>query len=467
MSEPHRGGIAQLVAGSPARLVQWLVGSGVAWAAVSVFATGHVREASTSPGMDVFVITGWMLLTFLTAVIAALLVGTLIFGDAWRRVNILGEGLDLDPDDLSMARHASKRQTLPIAVMVVVAIFALTKVMSLITDDFFDWYSKFGYATSTLRGDDEEAKLRVLVELTRSQDSRLMDNTDMIRAVWADPDASEALKTRAIFSLGEIGRRMVRSIQLMEEGNKGAKWVRTLHSELIQHVEPKLLAALEEKPTGERARALVFALGSLESDAAVPLMAQYLKDPARERETVRAIILALSQYRTPARTVSAILPVLAGDDIELAGLAAWAVGEMYGLGAGEATEAAPDPALVQLVAQRLLAAPLEVQCVLLDAMLRIRSEQHDKVLFALWDKVPPRTRCPRQELERPFQSPTAISKEEEVREKIVKALAGIAEGNPPVMAWLRRTAKDEQVASGLRADMNYILDVLAQRKTQL
>ena len=108
--------------------------------------------------------------------------------------------------------------------------------------------------------------------------------------------------------------------------------------------------------------------------------------------------------------------------------------------------------------------PHEVQCVALDTLQRIRSAHLAKVLFRLFDSVdPPNKRCKRMEMSRAFQSALLMSGAEDYRQKVVKALATIAEGNSEVMSWLRKRRNDESVASGLRDDMTHILQVLRER----
>jgi len=391
-----------------------------------------------------------------------------VFAPGWRDVNILGNRADAADDDEDVARMgaAARPQTLPLAGIVTIIVVLLGTGLQFVTDDFFGWYSRYGYATSTLRGDNDQRKITALQEMTRAQDDRLIEFTAMIEAQFDDPNASAALHEQAIYSLGEVARRMVRSLELMEQGTKGGKWVEPLYARLVAEVKPKLIAAITADPSVEHRRALIFALGTFRSRDAIAVFREQLMRPDRDRDTVTAIIKALSRYREPGRIVPLLLPVVAGEDSELASLAIWAIGELYGLGTGEASEAVADPALVQLIAQRAPAMPFETQCMVVDAMLRIRAAQLDETLFVLWDAVEPADRrCPRRLLERRFEGPLAMSKEEEMREKIVKALAGIADGNSRVMSWLRKKSTDERVAGGLRADMGYILDVLAGRRS--
>jgi hypothetical protein len=68
------------------------------------------------------------------------------------------------------------------------------------------------------------------------------------------------------------------------------------------------------------------------------------------------------------------------------------------------------------------------------------------------------------EVKTPFGKPILISRDEELREKALKVLASVAEGSDEVMAWLEKQSQAPELASGLRHDMRYILDVLSQRK---
>ncbi len=461
-------GLVHTIAKTRERLAVSLAAALAPWLLMSILATSYIRESSTSAGVDMILITLWMLLSFLVAVLGGLLIADVVFAPGWREVNLLGERVDATDLDTDVAKlgAATRPQTLPLAGIITGVIALLVVGSTLVTDDFFGWYSRYGYATSTLRGDDDALKVAVLEEMTRAQDDRLIQFTTMMEAQLEEGAATGAVRVQAVYSLGEVGRRMLRSIELMDQGTKGGEWVKSLNLRLVEEVQPKLLMALAAKPSQEMRHALIFALGAMRSMQAVEPLREALSDPARTAETVEVVIRALARYRTPDRTVELLLPVLAGEDAELAGLAVWAIGDMYGLGTGEASEALPNPALIQLIAQRLPTMPFETQCMVVDAMLRIRAEQLDNVLFGVWDAADPvDKRCPRRVLERRFEGPLAISKEEEMREKVVKALAAIAQGNSRVMTWMSRKSKDERVASGLRNDMRYILDVLAGRKS--
>lgn len=476
-------GPVQLIAQSRRRLALSFAIGLVPLFGVAVFASRYIQESSDSPSLDLVLITGWMLLALAVAYIGALFLADLVFGRVWREVNILGRrpevtarsesaGADAssaEDDDIELAALgvANRSQALPLALFVILMLVVLIAATHQVTGGFFAWYARYGYATSTLRGDDSARKIAILEEMTRAQDDRLVHYTELMEAQLDGVDTPPEVRVQAVLSLGEVGRRMVRSTELIQEGKPGAEWTLDLHRHMDAVVTPKLLIRLKATSDHSETAALVFALGELRVVDALPAYRAYVRRADRDRGTVRAIVRALASTRDPRTGLTILMPLLGGEDAELASLAVWAVGEMYGLGTGAADEAPPDAALVALLAQRLPVLPFATQCVALDALLRIRSEQLAKVLFHVFDAVDPvDRRCQRVELERPFQAPLLVSREEELREKVVQALAAIAEGNSEVMSWLRARSRDEKVADGLRNDMHYILDVLAERRSR-
>lgn len=521
----------QLVAATRTRLLISATLGMLPTLGIAIWGTAWIRESSTSGGTDLLIIVSWMLLALGEGALLSLLTGDFMFGERWRRMNLLGER-DLAGDD-DFARAASSAQSasggavaamglmviigavtgaliaiapnakylfalgLVALIAVVVAVvrgrgktpdaeaelaaatrprtatlavltvaFTLTLVLGVdsASGDFLNWYSRVGYATSTLRGDDEAAKIAILKQMTRAQDDRLIELTTMMEAQAFGPDTEPAVRIQALWSLGEVCRRMVRSVELMEQGNKGGAWVNELLPHLRAEVEPRLIALLRAGATGDQGRAVVYGVGALRSPAGLVELAAALDRESTDREMVRGIILAFSEYRWAEKVVPLLLPSLAGSDPELAGLSAWAIGENYGMGTGDADEVAPDPGLVQLLAQRLPEMELATQCMVLDALIRVRSEELNETLFLLFDvAAPPDVRCPRQLVEKPFRSAAVASREEELREKVIQALAAVAEGNSAVLSWLTRRYQDPDVADGLRADMKYIIDVLQER----
>lgn len=454
----------QLVAGSRRSLIiSFVVGvvplCGVAWAAAD-----YIRESSGSPSLDLLLITGWMLSALLVAIIGALAIADVLFTPGWREVNILGKRLDLSEEDadMAMAGASTRSQALPLAGLVIVVLVALVMLTHTITQGFLSWYGVYGYATSTLRGDNADRKVAILEEMTRAQDDRLIQYTEMMAGQLEAPDA--AVRLQAVWSLGEVARRMARSIELMERGEKGAKWVYSLNEWLLANVEPRLSKAFQDSSAGERGRALAFALAAIRSPDRFGLFRSYLERPDRDPEIVREIVVGLSNSPKPSHAAGLLRPLLLGDDAQLVGLAAWSIGEMYGLGTGGADEEPIDEAIVAVLRQRLTTLPFEGQCLVMDALVRIRAEQLAKPLFTVFESIAPTDRrCQRLEVARKFEAPLSVSKEEEAREKVLKALAAIAEGNPIVTSWLRSKADDESVASGLRSDMRHILRVTSER----
>lgn len=459
--------LLRLIAGSRRRLALSFIAFLVPLFGYAIWVSHFIREHSSSPSVDLILITAWMFLALAGAFIGALLVCEFAFPAGWRETNILGisPGLPTDDDaDIEAIGAATQSRTLPFAVILVLALGVVVYVSHLATGRFLVWYSKYGYATSTLRGDETSRKVAVLEDMTRAQDDRLITFTDMMIAVLDDPDSAPELRTQAIWSLGEVGRRMERSIELMAAGEAGGKWVRGLRHTLRSTVEPELLKRLKAKPPTVEAVALVYGLGAMRNEDARAVFKELVATDGTDRALVTAIVRAMATARPPRVGLAVVRPLLLTDDQELFGLAAWAVGEMYGFGSGESQEDPPDPAVVRILRRRLPRVSFETQCLLLDSAQRVRAEDLDRVLFQLFESVEPvDRRCPRRTMDRRFQPPVLISKEEEFREKVVKTLAAIAEGNDKVRLWLREKSQDENVASGLRRDMRHVLEVVNAR----
>ncbi|MFT5433551.1 MAG: hypothetical protein ACI9OJ_004257 [Myxococcota bacterium] len=431
----------------------------------SWWAAGYVTEQSTSASVDLLLITLWMFLALGVAYLAGLTIADRFFPAGWREINILGMRPDVDKEEAELQiAAASRSQAIPFAFIVTTILAVLVVSTYFSTDGFLSWYARYGYATSTMRGDDPERQVAILAQMTRAQDDRLIRFAEMMEAALDDTKSHPKVREQAIWSLGEVSRRMVRSIELMEQGKKGADWVYGLHEHLSSKVGPKLVTAFAAAPNSGDGPALVYALGALRVPEANVLFRQWIDAGGTDKEMLAGIIRAAALHRDPRQGVELLRPILVSPDDDMAALAAWGIGEIYGVGTGAASEEPPDPAMVQLLSDRLLRMPFKAQCATLDALVRVRAVELGPVLFTLFDSVsPPERRCPRQIVDRPFQAPMVISKEEELREKVVQAIAAIAEGNATVMSWLRRRLADPTIAKGLHNDMRYILDVLSGR----
>ncbi len=458
--------LLKLIATSRTRLAASFVALLVPVLGYAVGAAGYIRYDSSSPSFDLALITFWMLLALLAAGVGALLAADLLFPPGWREVNVLGHHPQATDEEVSIENlgAATQSRTLHFAVIFVLILGAVVYVSHLATGQFLNWYARYGYATSTLRGDNLERKLAILEQMTRAQDDRLIEFTNMMTGVLTDPASEDALQVQAIWCLGEVGRRMERSIEPMEMGEEGGKWGVRLRQQLRDEVEPIILARLNVEPARSEAQALVYALGHLRNAPARRVFKDLVANATTDLLIKREIIKVMSSAK-PKEGFDVLRPLLLTDDQELVGLTAWSVGEMYGYGTGSADEAPADPRLVRILRRRLPHLTFDVQCIALDALQRVRAESLDRVLFQLFESVQPvDRRCPRQTLERRFRSPVLLSKEEEYREKIVKTLATIADGNDKVHLWLREKSRDESVASGLRRDMGHVLEVVSGRQ---
>jgi hypothetical protein len=398
-----------------------------------------------------------MLMALGVAYLLALLVGDFIFPQGWRAVQVLG----LKGDRLS---DLLEGQSLPFAAIWVSLVLALSYISHVGSGHFFTWYSQYGYATSVLRGTNETLKVNILDEMTRAPDERL---TGYAKMTWEQWDAEEAsVRQKARWCTGEIARRMTKSVELLDSGESGGEWVRELHTWMLKNVLARAMREFSETNEPEMLSALAYVLGGLRPLELMPLYEAYLTGSNRNSETDTVVILAIAESRDISNGIPLLRELLrTSERPELISLAIWAAGEIYGLGTGLIDEAPPDSELVQILKGRILSVPFAVQCVVLDALTRLRTEATNREVFLLFESIDPTDRrCERMEVKTPFGKPILISRDEELREKALKVLASVAEGSDEVMAWLEKQSQAPELASGLRHDMRYILDVLSQRK---
>ena len=458
-------GPIQFLAATRQRLVVSVVASLIPFLLYVRWTAGWIMERSTSPSVDVLLITGWMMSAFAVAYLCALLLGDLLFPVSWREINVLGkvpQATEKDADLVTIG-HATRNQALPFAILVVISLGIIVSASHFATQGFLGWYSRYGYATSTLRSRDVARKLDVLDTMARASDDRLIIYADMMVAQLegGQPEVAE----QAIWCLGEVARRMRRSIELMRSGQKGGQWVYGLHDALQKGVEPRLWKLMQaEGPTGSHAPALIFALGALGSQRAVDAVRKDLEGPTQTQATALAVLQVMADTRDLPNGIPIVRTLLSWKDPAVVAAAAWTAGEIYGFGRGDASDVDFDSRVVALLQARLGSLPFSAQCVVVDALARIRSGDTAQALFRLFERVsPPDRRCPRQEMLRRFRPPALMSSEEELRQKVVLALATVAEGHADVTAWLERQSRDPAVAQGLRDDMRHILKVLRER----
>jgi hypothetical protein len=448
------------------------------------WASQFIRQQSDSPGTDMVLITGWMLGIFCAAYVAAILVGDLLFGSVWREVAFLGRRVDVEHEELATVELSTRNRTLHFSMLVVAILSVFVVGSHQVTDGFLPWYARYGYASSTLRGQDTGAKMTILREMTQAQDDRLIGNAKLMVEQLSSTDPEVAIQ--ALWSIGEVGRRTVRSIELMETGVEGGDWIYGLKRYLEDTVLPRLESEIEAIGTdAKRGPALVYALIAMQSEKGRSKVRAYLKGSGTDRDLTLQVIHSVAEQRD-IHLVGMLVNVLYDADPALVGAAAWAIGEVFGLdttdysmlcsrssGALRIRCALMEDAFEQstVAFKKALArfdastdSGLTVHCSILEALQRTRPEDISTQLMGLFDAIEPANRrCPRSETTLPFQGAVLQCSSEEYREKVVKTLATVAQGNPAVVDWLRSRSDDASVASGLRADMRHILDVISER----
>jgi len=433
-------------------------------AGVAYPVANYVRSSSSSPTFDLLLITAWMFVALFVGYVSALLVGDLLFPAGWREVSILGRQVDVTNDDHAhLVDAATRDRTFAFSSIWVVVVLIIVSSTYFATNNFFGWYARYGYASSTLRGENTERKVIILEEMTRALDDRLVTYAQLMTEQL---DSSDPLVvTQAIWSLGEVSRRMVRSIQMMNQGKKGGQWVNGLYESLQREVLPRFLKLQATGVQGVRSEALIYALASLKSEDAFTGFKAKFKSKDTTKVELLAIIKALAFMRDQGNGVPMLRSKILDEDDEIVRMSLWALGEIYGFGSGDYSEDTVDTGTLDILIRSLPTMAFNRQCVALDLLQRLRPGHVGPQLFKLFDSVEPSDKsCERREVKLKFQAPELMSKGEEFRQKVLKTLATIADGNHEVIVWMRRRSKDSTVASGLRADMEHILQVVNERR---
>jgi len=451
---------------------------------LALWSAKYIRHTSDSPSTDMLLITGWMLMTFFAAYVAAIAVGHLIFGSVWRETTFLGRRLDAATDSLDELQNAARNRTLHFSVLVVVLIGLFSFTTHWSTDGFLSWYSKYGYATSVLRGDDTKEKERILHEMTQAQDSRLVGNTKLMVGQLDSDDDAVALQ--ALWSVGEVARRTARSIEMMENGADGGEWVYGLQRYLQSEVRPALDRRLPALKTGgPEASALVYAVTALQSKSGYKAIRKAIEQGAGDDEMIHQVVLAVGEQRN-LELIGSVLTLLDSEQADHVTLTAYAVGRVFGMDTTDySMVCARSTGALRIRCGRLEEAMerstrgfegalkrfdptteqgVQVHCAIFDAIQRTRAPEISGALIAAFNDIQPADRrCPRQAVQQPFQGEELHSAPEEYREKVVKTMASIAQGNDVIETWLTERSTDPAVASGIRADMQHILTVIEER----
>ncbi len=150
---------------------------------------------------------------------------------------------------------------------------------------FLSWYARVGFAEAVMAKGEDSERSALLMRLAETIDDRLIDYAGLMRRSMGStsPEVSRA----AVQALGRVGERMVKSVALMDRGEAGAAWPRTLLASLRAHTEPELLRLAVSGPLREEA---VSALAGLQADEAFPLVVASLREAQDEPAFLRALI---------------------------------------------------------------------------------------------------------------------------------------------------------------------------------
>lgn len=199
-------GVASWLAKTRRRLFLGAIVITSLFVSLGVLTAGFMRYRSQSTTVNLVLISVCMLALMLTAFVHSLLVGDLIFPGRWRERVLLGKKFDVgEDDDVISAVGTMKDRSMAFYLVVALMLVANYGLYSLSTDDFFGYYSSYGYELTLLRSADSEACIRGLQSLPHPLSDNVRDVDEVRGAVVALLDHPEAeVRGWAFWVVGEL-----------------------------------------------------------------------------------------------------------------------------------------------------------------------------------------------------------------------------------------------------------------------
>lgn len=442
--------------------------------ALSLWLDWIIDTRSHAPGLNSALFVVWLLTILGVSWIEALFVGDLLFPRGWRGYLMLSRGqkpraagrdgrreesaestaLADMRDDRRRYRSYTPHFSFALGLLVVGNMLLVGELRSGVL-----WRIDEVQLETALRADDVETRVRAIDRVTRLLLQGPLEHfTDRLVELVDDPDA-EVART-AVQGLAHIARRMRHSMEELRRSKQPQRWEKDLYDRLVRTQGERLLTRFRHRP--EMRPALAEALGALEVTDAIQQFGTFLWQEKPDRETVRAIILAVGDLRD-LHGLTVPLDVLGseelGEDEDLQAVASWAIGEI--LTHHDPERFTREPQCIPLAVDALSAELPRLQaggrCALLDAFARFRDARAGAALFAMFDVASDADRCERREIARRFGPPTVAATEEPLRLKVLRAVAAIATGNDEVIDWLRRRARRPDLSDPYRREIENIL----------
>ncbi|TVQ98406.1 MAG: HEAT repeat domain-containing protein [Deltaproteobacteria bacterium] len=376
----------------------------------------HVIWSSSSVGLNLTLITGQFFFVLFGAYVHAMLAGSLLFGDKWRRRVLVGERLpDSDgdaPDEDLLQIDRFKDNTLPFYGLFAVLLFANWFAVQVVSGNYLQEYNRKGYHLTLMRAEEPNDRARAV----RS----LLDPIN--RATGNDPDVREKVRT------------------LLDDPVPGVRlwaiWA-VGHLEIVRgHGQ---LVSMLDSEDGEILIEVIEAIGRLRlagEDGERRLLAMLPATIGDDRRA-RAVLHALGFLRNPdsAGPVTSLLGLLPSD---LEVVALWAIGEMR--------TTAPREAVIERWSHAEAVEDHRLLCATAEAMKHVTTVDDDARLRVLFRETPAEIRCDQErwmgrsfEDDEPFR-PVEYVMRESLRMKYMKAVFNI--GGRGLREWLVEIAWD-------------------------
>ncbi len=265
------------------------------------FTAGFMRDTSSSATVNLWLITATVLLLLVVSFVGAMAVGDLIFKGRWRERVLLGKKIEHgDGEDVESTMGGLQDRTMPFY-LTVAAMIAVNYVgYSAATQNFFGYYSDYGYEVTLLRSADADDRIRGLQAFSHPLHAEVQDEP-LVRVriveLLADPD--EEVQGWAFWLVGEL--------QIVE-------------------ATQDLLAIVSDEANSEirRARAAEV-LGLLRSRQGADVMAGLLRESFGRSELAIGLLrgLGLGRYEASAPAIADFLHV---EPYDIRAHAFWALG---------------------------------------------------------------------------------------------------------------------------------------------
>lgn len=400
----------------------------------SPWAANFIRHASRSPTADMLMIVIWLIVCFLLSYLEAILVGDLVFGQAWRERNILSKTPKLpsvdDDDDVGFLRSEIKDRTLHFSVIIVLCMLLNGWGANLVNDNFWGYYTEEGSIITRLRSPKPAYRVRAIIKITKVPDQRIVRLMPHVLRL-ADDDPHPEVRRTALWAIGIYADRMVRSILILQDKEPREyrkRWeTQTYFNEILDKYLPRIDLAIKRRKGLER-QAAILALGRIrDKKALMTLFSQELNKGESKLVTddLRAMIVALTFARYE-EGLDLILRIMSrgqqDNSVILYGV--WALGEIAQFGKPKADKLPPQAIRRSVIFLKdvFFKLSLDQQCAALDALAKIRDPLVIPTIIKAFRKSQPRMRCPRMVLKRREMAPLLMILRENFRMKALRVL---------------------------------------------